>query len=107
MFNLKVDGEILSSFTHIDYRVTRNKENFLVKGVFTLRLAYPKLDSMMLVNIADLKPFQLVLESKEIGQVIKTLTFDNCNLVGKNVSMDSFGFGVFGYSFTSNRIREQ
>ena len=107
MFNLKVDGETLSSFTHIDYRITRNKENFLVKGVFTLRLTHPKLDTMMLVNINDLKPFQLVVEWKESGQSVKTLTFDECFLVGKNVSMDPFGVGVFGYSFTSKRIREQ
>jgi hypothetical protein len=107
MINVKIDGEALSSLTHIDYRVARNKENFTIKGNFIARSTNPKLDSLLLMNVADAKPFQLVIENKEIGQLIKTLSFDDCHVDGKNVSMDPFGVGLFGYSFTASRVREQ
>lgn len=107
LINVKIDGETLSSLVRIEYRIVRNKENFNVKGTFSVKSTYPKLDTMLLTNVADAKTFQLVIENREAGQVTKTLTFDECFVQGKNVSMDPFGIGIFGYSFTAVRVREQ
>jgi len=53
------------------------------------------------------KPFQLVVELKRLGEAVKTLSFDECYLEGKTFSMDANGVGVSEYTFTSTRLREE
>jgi hypothetical protein len=121
--NIKIDGEVVAGLQAIEYKIVRNRQNvhnigiderigvdygpMYVTGNLRIRSSHPKLDSMLITGVADVKSFQLVVELKKLGQSIKTLTFDECYLEGKNFSMDANGVGMSDYSFTSTRIREQ
>jgi len=121
--NVKVDGEVIPGLQAIDYKIVRNRQNvhnvgiderigvdygpMYVTGNLRVRSTYPKLDEMLIKGVADVKPFQLVVELKKLGQAIKTLSFDDCYLEGKNFSMDANGVGISDYSFTATRLREQ
>jgi hypothetical protein len=121
--NIKIDGEVVAGLQAIEYKIVRNRQNvhnigiderigvdygpMYVTGTLRIRSSHPKLDSMLITGVADVKSFQLVVELKKLGQSIKTLTFDECYLEGKNFSMDANGVGMSDYSFTSTRIREQ
>jgi hypothetical protein len=121
--NIKVDGEVIPGLQAIEYKIVRNRQNvhnighderigvdygpMFVNGSLRVRSTYPKLDTMLISGVADVKPFQLVVELKKLGQSIKTLSFDDCYLEGKNFSMDSNGVGISDYSFTATRLREQ
>jgi hypothetical protein len=128
--DVKCDGEAVSGLQSITYRIVRNRQNIhrigsderlgvdygpmYVEGTLTVRSTYPKLDSILVKGQVDVIPFQLVidLKSSAIGtrkwcQAVKTLTFDECYLEGKDFSMDANGIGLSSYSFTSTRIREQ
>jgi hypothetical protein len=121
--NIKVDGEVIPGLQAIDYKIIRNRQNIhnigidertgvdygpmYVSGNLRVRSTYPKLDEMLIKAVADVKPFQLVVELKKLGQAIKTLSFDDCFLEGKSFAMDSNGVGVSDYSFTATRLREQ
>jgi hypothetical protein len=121
--NIKVDGEVVPGLQAIDYKIVRNRQNInnigiderigvdygpmYVTGNLRVRSTYPKLDEMLIKSAADFKSFQLVVELKKLGQVIKTLSFDDCYREGKNFSMDANGVGISDYSFTSTRLREQ
>ena len=121
--NVKIDGEVIPGLQAIDYKIVRNRQNvnnigidervgvdygsMYVTGTLRVRSTYPKLDTMLITKIADVKSFQLVVELKKGGQAIKTLSFDDCYLEGKTFSMDSNGVGLSDYSFTATRLREQ
>jgi hypothetical protein len=121
--NIKVDGEVVAGLQAIEFKVVRNRQNvhnigiderigvdygpMFVTGSLTVRSTHPKLDTMLIKGVADVKPFQLVVELKKGGEAIKTLSFDDCYLEGKTFSMDSNGVGISEYSFTSTRLREQ
>jgi hypothetical protein len=78
-----------------------------VTGTLRVRSTYPKLDTLLIKGVADVKSFQVVVELKKLGQAIKTLSFDECYLEGKNFSLDANGVGISDYSFTATRVREQ
>jgi hypothetical protein len=121
--NIKVDGEAITGLQAIDYKIVRNRQNvhnigiderigvdygpMYVTGTLRVRSTYPKLDTMLIAGVADVKSFQLVVELKKLGQAVKTLSFDDCYLEGKTFSMDSNGVGLSDYSFTATRVREQ
>jgi hypothetical protein len=121
--NIKVDGEVIPGLQSIDYKIVRNRQNvhnigldervgvdygpMYVTGTLRVRSTYPKLDTMLITGISNIKPFQLVVELKKGGQAIKTLAFDDCYVEGKSFSMDSNGVGLSDYSFTATRLREQ
>jgi hypothetical protein len=121
--NIKVDGEAIPGLQAIDFKIVRNRQNvhnigiderigvdygpMFVTGNLRVRSTYPKLDTMLITGVADVKPFQLVVELKKLGQSIKTLSFDDCYLESKSFSMDSNGVGISDYSFTATRLREQ
>jgi hypothetical protein len=121
--NIKIDGEVVAGLQAIEYKIVRNRQNvhnigiderigvdygpMYVTGSLRIRSSHPKLDSMLITGVADVKSFQLVVELKKLGQSIKTLTFDECYLESKNFSMDANGVGMSDYSFTSTRVREQ
>jgi hypothetical protein len=121
--NIKVDGEVIPGLQAIDYKVVRNRQNvhnigiderigvdygpMYVTGNLRVRSTYPKLDEMLVKGVADVKPFQLVVELKKLGEKIKTLSFDDCFLEGKSFAMDANGVGISDYSFTATRLREQ
>jgi hypothetical protein len=121
--NVKVDGEVIPGLQAIDYKIVRNRQNvnnigidervgvdygsMYVTGTLRVRSTYPKLDSMLITGVADVKSFQLVVELKKLGQAVKTLSFDDCYLEGKTFSMDANGVGLSDYSFTATRLREQ
>jgi hypothetical protein len=121
--NIKVDGEVIPGLQSIDYKIIRNRQNvhnigidervgvdygpMYVTGTLRVRSTYPKLDTILITGIADVKSFQLVVELKKGGQAIKTLSFDDCYLEGKAFSMDSNGVGLSDYTFTATRLREQ
>jgi hypothetical protein len=121
--NIKVDGEVIQGLQSIDFKIVRNRQNvhnigiderigvdygpMYVTGNLRVRSTYPKLDTMLIKGVADVKPFQLVVELKKLGQSIKTLSFDDCYLEGKTFSMDANGVGISDYSFTATRLREQ
>jgi len=121
--NIKVDGEVIPGLQAIDYKIVRNRQNvhnigiderigvdygpMYVTGNLRIRSTFPKLDTMLITGVSEVKPFQLVVELKKLGQAIKTLSFDDCYLEGKNFSMDANGVGISDYSFTATRLREQ
>jgi hypothetical protein len=121
--NIKIDGEVIAGLQAIEYKIVRNRQNvhnigiderigvdygpMYVNGTLRIRSSHPKLDTLLISGVADVKSFQLVVELKKLGQSIKTLTFDECYLEGKSFSMDANGVGMSDYSFTSTRIREQ
>jgi len=121
--NIKVDGEVVQGLQSIEYKIVRNRQNvhnigidervgvdygpMFVTGTLRVRSAFPKFDTMLITGVADVKPFQLVVELKKGGQAIKTLSFDECFLESKGFSMDANGVGVSDYSFTGTRLREQ
>jgi len=121
--NIKIDGEVVAGLQAIEYKIVRNRQNvhnigiderigvdygpMFVTGSLRVRSSYPKLDTMLISGVADVKSFQLVVELKKLGTAVKTLTFDECYLEGKSFSMDANGVGMSDYSFTSTRLREQ
>ena len=121
--NIKIDGEVVPGLQAIEYKIVRNRQNvhnigidervgvdygpMYVTGTLRVRSTYPKLDTALITGVADVKPFQLIIELKKLGQAIKTLSFDDCYLEGKNFSLDSNGVGISDYSFTATRLREQ
>jgi len=121
--NVKVDGEVVPGLQAIEYKIVRNKQNvhnigtdervgvdygpMVVTGTLVVRSTYPKLDTLLIKAVADVKGFQIVVELKKLGQSIKTLTFDECYLDGKSFSLDANGVAVSNYDFTSTRLREQ
>jgi hypothetical protein len=121
--NIKVDGEVIPGLQAIEYKIVRNRQNvhnigiderigvdygpMFVTGTLRVRSTYPKLDTLLIKGVADVKSFQLVVELKKLGQAIKTLSFDDCYLEGKNFSLDANGVGISDYSFTATRVREQ
>jgi len=121
--NIKVDGEIVPGLQYIDYKIVRNRQNvhnigidervgvdygpMYVEGSLRVRSTYPQFDTMLITGVADVTPFQLVVELKKLGESIKTLSFDECYLEGKSFSMDANGVGMSEYTFTGTRLREK
>jgi len=121
--NIKVDGEVIPGLQAIEFKIVRNRQNvhnigidervgvdygpMYVIGSLRIRSTYPKFDTMLITGVAEVKPFQLVVELKKGGQSIKTLSFDECYLEGKGFSLDANGVGMSDYSFTGTRLREQ
>jgi hypothetical protein len=121
--NIKVDGEVVPGLQYIDYRIVRNRQNvhnigldervgvdygpMYVEGMLRVRSTYPPLDALLIQGVADVVPFQLVVELKRLGEAIKTLAFDECFLEGKSFSMDANGVGISEYTFTGTRMREE
>ncbi len=121
--NIKIDGEVVAGLQAIEYKIVRNRQNvhnigiderigvdygpMYVTGSLRVRSSYPKLDTMLIAGVADVKSFQLVVELKKLGQAVKTLSFDDCFLEGKSFSLDANGVGISDYSFTATRVREQ
>lgn len=121
--NIKVDGEVIPGLQAIEYKIVRNRQNvhnigidervgvdygpMYVTGTLRVRSTYPAFDTMLITGVADVKPFQLVVELKKGGESIKTLAFDECYLEGKSFSMDANGQGLSDYTFTGTRLREE
>jgi len=121
--NIKVDGEVIPGLQAIEYKIVRNRQNvhnigiderigvdygpMYVTGTLRVRSTHPPFDTMLVTGVAEVKPFQLVVELKKGGQSIKTLSFDECYLESKSFSMDANGVGMSDYSFTGTRLREQ
>jgi hypothetical protein len=121
--NIKIDGEVVAGLQAIEYKVVRNRQNvhnigtderigvdygpLFVTGSLTVRSTHPKLDTLLVQGVAEVKSFQLVVELKKLGEAIKTLSFDECYVEGKTFSMDSNGVGLSEYSFTGTRVREK
>jgi hypothetical protein len=121
--NIKVDGEVIPGLQYIDYKIVRNRQNvhnigidervgvdygpMYVEGSLRVRSTYPQFDSMLITGVADVVPFQLVVELKKLGEAVKTLSFDECYLEGKSFSMDANGVGMSEYTFTGTRLREE
>jgi len=121
--NVKADGETIAGLQAIEFRIVRNRQNvhhigfderigvdygpMFVSGSLRVRSTYPKFDTMLISGVADVKPFQLVVELKKLGQSIKTLSFDDCYLEGKTFAMDANGVGISDYTFTATRLREE
>jgi len=121
--NIKVDGDVIPGLQAIEFKIVRNRQNvhaigieerigldygpMYVMGSLRVRSTFPKFDTMLITGISQVKPFQLVVELKKGAESIKTLSFDECYLEGKNFSMDANGVGISEYSFTGTRLREQ
>jgi hypothetical protein len=121
--NIKIDGEAVPGLQAIEYKIVRNRQNvhsiggderigvdygpMFVTGTMRVRSTAPKLDTILVTGIAQIKPFQLVVELKKGGESLKTLSFDDCYLESKTFSMDANGVGISDYTFTATRLREQ
>ena len=121
--NIKIDGEAIPGLQALEYKIVRNRQNvhsiggderigvdygpMFVTGSMRVRSTAPKLDTILVSGIAQIKPFQLVVELKKGGESLKTLSFDDCYLEGKTFSMDANGVGISDYTFTATRLREQ
>lgn len=123
--NVKCDGEVIPGLQAIEFQIVRNRQNIhnigidervgidygpmYVQGILRVRSTYPKFDTMLVSGIADImgKSFQLVVEMKYGATSIKTLSFDECCLEGKDFRIDANGIGITDYRFTGTRVREQ
>jgi len=121
--NVKCDGEVIPGLQAIEFKLVRNRQNIhnigidervgvdygpmYVTGSLRVRSAYPKFDTWLITGVAEVKPFQLVVEFKKGKESIKTLSFDECYLEGKSFSIDANGIGISDYTFTGTRLREQ
>jgi len=121
--NVKADGEVIAGLQSIEFRIVRNRLNvhnvgiderigvdygpMFVTGSLRVRSTYPKFDTALITGVAEVKPFQLVIELKRLGESIKTLSFDDCYLEGKTFALDANGVAVSDYTFTATRLREE
>jgi hypothetical protein len=121
--NIKIDGEAIPGLQALEYKIVRNRQNvhsiggderigvdygpMFVTGTMRVRSTAPKLDTILVSGISQIKPFQLVVELKKGGESLKTLSFDDCYLESKTFSMDANGVGISDYTFTATRLREQ
>jgi len=121
--NIKADGEVIAGLQSIEFKIVRNRQNvhnigiderigvdygpMFVTGSLRVRSTHPKFDTMLITGVAEVKPFQLVIELKRLGESIKTLSFDDCYLEGKAFSLDANGVAVSDYTFTATRLREE
>ena len=121
--NIKIDGEAIPGLQALEYKIVRHRQNvhsiggderigvdygpMFVTGTMRVRSTAPKLDTILVSGISQIKPFQLVVELKKGGESLKTLSFDDCYLESKTFSMDANGVGISDYTFTATRLREQ
>ena len=75
--NIKIDGEVVAGLQAIEYKIVRNRQNvhnignderigvdygpMYVTGSLRIRSSHPKLDSMLIASVSDVKSFQLVV----------------------------------------------
>lgn len=113
-----IDNEALNGIRTIDYKVEREQgdvhalgsnERIAVyygasraQGVIRVASASPKLDGLTTSGAA----FQVVANLKH-GQATRTVTFDECHVVGKDFAMSAGSHGETVYSFTATRVREE
>lgn len=123
MSNVKVDGEVVPGLQAIEYKITRNRRNvhnigrdervgldygqMYVEGSLEVRSTYPAFDTMLVTDVMQVESFQLVVELRKGGELVKTLSFDECFLEGKTFALDANGIGLSVYTFTGTRLREQ
>mgnify|MGYP000017523070 CR=1 FL=1 len=118
---VKIDGKTIEGLQSIEYRVIRERRDIdaigsserigvdygatRVEGRITVISVCPELDEKLSKPIEEAS-FQIVAELKR-GQAIRTVTFDECYLENKEVSLEANGVLVTTYTFTATRVREE
>jgi hypothetical protein len=120
-----IEGEETPGVVSIDYKITRHTQNIhsisteervgqytgnmYVEGSVKIRSLHQKLDEKMYQTVPEMKTFQLILELSPQGDSapVKKITFDECDLTGKEMGMDASGVAATTYHFRSTRVREE
>jgi hypothetical protein len=120
-----IEGEETPGVVSIDFKINRHTQNIhsisteervgqytgnmYVEGSVKIRSLHQKLDEKMYQTVPDMKTFQLILELSPQGEAspVKKITFDECDLTGKELGLDASGVATTTYHFRSTRIREE
>ena len=121
--SIKVDGDVVNGAQSLSVKWERERRNvyavgsdvragvdygpLFITGALQVRTTYPKLDEILLLEPADVKSFQLLVELKKGSSPVKTMAFDQCYLERKEFTIDANGQGLSTYVFTATRMREQ
>jgi hypothetical protein len=117
---VKVNGEILPGLISIEYdiaeagsgehnigideRIGVDYGDIMAYGTIKLRNLYAPFDTNWISGTSWNTPFQLVVESTEIGQSMRTVSFDDAYLVGKSFYSDG-STAESEYRFYGTRVR--
>lgn len=120
-----IEGEETPGVVSIDFKVQRHTQNIhtisteervgqytgnmFVEGSIKIRSLHAKLDEKLYQSVPDMKTFQLILELSPQGATssVKKITFDECDLTGKELGLDASGVATTTYHFCGTRVREE
>ncbi|MFB0543693.1 MAG: hypothetical protein ACETVR_02820 [Candidatus Bathyarchaeia archaeon] len=117
-----IDGNELAGLQSIDFKVDRQQVDvatiglgerqtvieagqLLVTGTLRISSLNTWLDDL-LYSVVPLS-FNMVVELRKAGDLVRKLTFDECYLDDKSFNMDAAGVGLTVYNFTATRVREE
>jgi len=120
-----IDGKDPGNVQSVDFKITRNRQNIhavgkderiaadwgalLVQGAVRIRSGYPELDKKLYQTVPAFAYFQIVVEMAPQGssKPVRKITFDECILEDKSMTMDATGVPITTYNFTATRISEE
>lgn len=117
-----IDGNELTGLQSIDFKVTRQQVDIAtiglgerqtvieagqlsVTGTLRINSLSTWLDDLLYAIVP--LPFNMVVELRKAGDLVRKLTFDECFLDDKSFNMDAAGIGLTVYNFTATRVREE
>jgi hypothetical protein len=119
---VKVDGEVIPGVQSIEWKIIRNRQNvynigsqervgvdvgpLYVHGLIRVRSTSTRLDELLLKEVKDLKPVQILVQTMLRTAKVKDISFDDAYIEEKTFSIDSNGVGISVYTFTATRVRE-
>jgi hypothetical protein len=122
---ITIDGKDVRGIESIDFKVTRSKEDIQsidvderigayygalkVTGSLKVKSTNEELDKKMYIEIPKVATFQIVVSLFPQGKdsKIKQITFDECILEGKSLTMNANAVAVTTYEFSATRVREE
>ena len=120
-----IDGKDPGNIQSVDFKISRNRQNIhavgkderigadwgalFVQGAVRIRSGYPELDKKLYQMVAGFQYFQIVVELQPQGsdKPVRKITFDECILEDKTLTMDAAGVPITTYNFTATRISEE
>ncbi|PKP60315.1 MAG: hypothetical protein CVT89_00090 [Candidatus Altiarchaeales archaeon HGW-Altiarchaeales-2] len=117
-----IDGTSIEGLQSIEYKYSRNRKDIeavgsderigvdyglkVVTGTLKVKSTCPKLDELFGKPTTEEAKFQIVAELKK-GESLKKISFDDCWIDDKNMSMDTNGVAITTYTFSATRVREE
>jgi len=117
-----IDGTPIEGLQSIEYKYSRNRKDIeavgsderigvdyglkVVTGTLKVKSTCQKLDELFSKPTTEEAKFQIVAELKK-GEALKKISFDDCWLDDKSMSMDANGVAITTYTFSATRVREE